>query len=112
MSPADNINAAIGIANVATPPANLCWSGSAITDEAGLVTAVSSGSVDLLIALNQNFFNAVWWDANATVVASALTAGTLKKKFMVYDRYADNDVKFPGLAPGSVVKNVKKVTEP
>ena len=81
-------------------------------DEAALVTAVRSGSIDLLIALNWGFHNAVWSDATATVVASALTAGTLKKKFMVYDRYADNDVKFPGLAPGSVVKNVKKVTEP
>ena len=75
------------------------------------MTAVSSGSVDLLIALNQNFFNAVWWDANATVVASALTAGTLKK-LRVYDRYANNDVKFPGLAPGCVVQGTSDFIEP
>ena len=75
------------------------------------MTAVSSGSVDLLIALNQNFFNAVWWDANATVVASALTAGTLKK-LRVYDRYANNDVKFPGVAPGCVVQGTSDFIEP
>jgi len=99
---ANNIQAAITTSNGGSPPTNLCWNGSPIIDEGTLTSAVNSGTIDILVGLNWNNGAPIWSEATKTAISAALHAGTLQK-LLVYDRFANNDVQFPGLEAGSVV---------
>ena len=104
LTQSNNLNGSIAISNGGSPATNLCWDGSTITGEAELTAVVNAGAIDILIALNSLNHDPVWSESTKTVISTALADGKLDK-LLLFDRYANGDVKFPGLPPGSVIRS-------